>query len=164
MRLVFKALLLSTAQAKSSQRFEPQRGAFGNCTFPAAASCHPRTLASRTTQESPLDPLLGMCKCCSSICMLHMSTPMSPTSCYLCTCAPFTAFRSDASWNTCGPPVQPARHNTFAEVARLVHPSSRWKEGLSLGWLPNRTGSVTRIPCALIATTYAHEAVNEAGT
>lgn len=52
-----------------------------------------------------------------------------------------------ASWNTCTMPIRPARHHSLVEVARLVHPDTRWKEGFSLGWFPNRTGNAQRLAC-----------------
>ena len=53
-----------------------------------------------------------------------------------------------ASWNGCAPHATPraARHHQLVEVARIVHPLSRWKEGFTTGWLPNRSGHAKRIP------------------
>ena len=52
-----------------------------------------------------------------------------------------------ASWNTCAMPIRPAQSHNLVEVARLIHPNSRWKEGYSLGWFPNKTGLARKLPC-----------------
>lgn len=159
----------------SSKRFTPHRAGFGAaCTFPADAACpgsaqavkhHPHGAADAPLASS-VDVLLGMCKLASArppptdATILSRYHPKKRRICADCehstTCSPFSLCSpcvwvvnvADASWNSCGPPIRPARHNTFVEVARLVHSSTRWKEGYSLGWFPNRTGNAHSIPCA----------------
>ena len=91
--------------------WEPSRGAFGNCTWPAEAAGCP----SERTHGNALNSLIGMY----------------------------------ASWHACDAHAvpRPVRHHHLAEVTRLVHPLSKWKEGLSAGWLPNRSGHAHRVPC-----------------
>ena len=53
-----------------------------------------------------------------------------------------------ASWNTCAARPEVAQESySWVEVARLVHPYFRWKEGYSTGWLHNHSGNLkSRIP------------------
>ena len=54
-----------------------------------------------------------------------------------------------ASWDACSPlATQSAPSHSLLEVARIVHPLSRWHEGFTTDWLPNRSGHAHRLPCA----------------
>ena len=133
--------------------FQPSRNAFGpNCTFPGSACTFPGSAG--TCESSACPPAPGSV---TRPKMTTMTTRTKTKTQVTTTTTTTTTFPGAAgvdqlmgmyaSWNICSAPIRPARHHTLAEVARLIHADTHWKEGYSLGWFPNRTGNTRRVAC-----------------